>query len=253
MLIQLLQRCPTMQLIKSKLEIQDWTLVHILLNPVLFEASRAGTFSPLNCETGWEIPCKCDQFSARVEKWTCTWCCETYACIIRCSNDVRHSSIPVSNGLRKSVSFFKIILCADQIETSTSPPPRANPGHLTIFCARGVGNLTDKAFPGVGNLTLPGWGGENWTGSVRFPIFFSGAEVANSYKHVFGRDGRVWRKRWGRDIAFVSDWLTKKGLQKWECLNINDFCRLYIKDVYFLYNESRCGSVPRLCLQRFLE
>ena len=52
-------------------------------------------------------------------------------------------------------------LCADQIETSTSPPPRANPGYLTIFCARGVGNLTDKAFPGVGNLTLPGWGGEN--------------------------------------------------------------------------------------------
>ena len=39
------------------------------------------------------------------------------------------------------------------------PPPRANPGHLTIFFARGVGNLTDKAFPGVGNLTLPGWRG----------------------------------------------------------------------------------------------
>ena len=33
---------------------------------------------------------------------------------------------------------------------------------------------------------------------------FSGAEVANSYKHMFK----------GRDIAFVSDWLTKKGLQK---------------------------------------
>ena len=41
------------------------------------------------------------------------------------------------------------------------PPPRANPGHLTIFCARRVGNLTGKAFPGVGNFTLPGWGGEN--------------------------------------------------------------------------------------------
>ena len=39
-------------------------------------------------------------------------------------------------------------------------PPRANPGHLTIFCARGVGNLTGKAFPGVGNLTFA-WGGEN--------------------------------------------------------------------------------------------
>ena len=144
------------------------------------------------------------------------------------------------------------LLCADQIETSTSPPPppRANPGHLTIFCARGVGNLTDKAFPGVGNLTLPGWGGENWTGSVRFQIFFfSGAEVANSYKHVSGRDGRVWRKRYS-----ICERLTyKKRSQKWECLNINDFCRLYIKDVDFLYNESRCGFVPRLCLQRFLE
>ena len=53
----------------------------------------------------------------------------------------------------------------------------------------------------------------------------------------------------GRDIAFVSDWITQKGLQK--CLNINDFCRLYINDVDFLYNESRCGFVPRLCLQRF--
>ena len=30
-------------------------------------------------------------------------------------------------------------------------PPRANPGHLTIFCPRGVGNLT---------FALP-WGGEN--------------------------------------------------------------------------------------------
>ena len=40
-------------------------------------------------------------------------------------------------------------LCTDQIETSTSPPPRANLGHLTISCARGVGNLT---------FTWVGWG-----------------------------------------------------------------------------------------------
>ena len=39
-------------------------------------------------------------------------------------------------------------------------PPRANPGHLNVFFARGVGNLIWKAIPGVGNLTLPGWGGE---------------------------------------------------------------------------------------------
>ena len=38
-----------------------------------------------------------------------------------------------------------------------------------------------------------------------------------------------------------------------ECLNINDFYRLYINDLDFLYNESSCGFVPRLCLQRFLE
>ena len=74
------------------------------------------------------------------------------------------------------------------IKSKLQHPPRANPGHLTIFCARGVGNLT-----------LPGWGGENWTGSVRFQIAFWGAaEDANSYKHVF---------------AFVTD-LWAIGLQK---------------------------------------
>ena len=46
-----------------------------------------------------------------------------------------------------------------------------------------------------GSRPLPAWGGENRTGNVRFQFFFSGAEVANSYKHVFRQDGRVWRKR----------------------------------------------------------
>ena len=40
-------------------------------------------------------------------------------------------------------------LCADQFETSTSPPPRAHPGHLTVHRARGGGNL---------NVALKGWG-----------------------------------------------------------------------------------------------
>ena len=39
-------------------------------------------------------------------------------------------------------------LCADQFETSTSPP-RADPGHLTVHRARGGGNL---------NVALEGWG-----------------------------------------------------------------------------------------------
>ena len=59
-------------------------------------------------------------------------------------------------------------------------------------------------------------------------MFLSGVEVANSNRHVFGRDGRVK----GRDRTFVNDWLTKKDLQKLflkaciksrECLNMNDF------------------------------
>ena len=51
-------------------------------------------------------------------------------------------------------------LCADQIATSTSPPP-GKPRAFDYFLCPGVGNLTGKAFPGVGNLTLSGWGGEN--------------------------------------------------------------------------------------------
>jgi len=31
---------------------------------------------------------------------------------------------------------------------------RVNPGHLSIFSSRGVGNLGGKAFPGVGNMTF---------------------------------------------------------------------------------------------------
>ena len=71
------------------------------------------------------------------------------------------------------------------------PPPRANPGHLTIFCARGVGNLTGKSFPGVGNLTFAwvGWGKLNRKCQVSNGFFF-GRRVANSYEHV-----RVWT-RW---------------------------------------------------------
>ena len=36
---------------------------------------------------------------------------------------------------------YTVQLCAGQFETSTSPPPRAYPGHLTVHRARGGGNL----------------------------------------------------------------------------------------------------------------
>lgn len=73
---------------------------------------------------------------------------------------------------------------------STSPTARANPGHLNliIFSVRGVGNLTGMP-SGVGNLTFArvGWGKLNWKYQVSTDLFFfSGAEVASSYKHVFG-------------------------------------------------------------------
>ena len=35
-----------------------------------------------------------------------------------------------------------------------NPPTRPNPVHLTIFCARGVGNFICKAFPGDGEFDL---------------------------------------------------------------------------------------------------
>ena len=58
--------------------------------------------------------------------------------------------------------MFITSLCADLIETSINlPPPKPNFGHLTPFCARGVGNLTGKAFPGWEIYPLSGWGGEN--------------------------------------------------------------------------------------------
>ena len=124
-------------------------------------------------------------------------------------------------------------LCADQIETSTSPP-RANPGHLTIFCAREWGIWRVRPSRGWGIWPCLGGVGNIWTGSVRFQIAFfgGGAEVANSYKRVFGRDGRVQRKRYS---------ITKKAYKKKVFKSESD--SMYINDVDFWYNESSCGFV----------
>ena len=91
-------------------------------------------------------------------------------------------------------------------------PPRANPGHLTIFCARGVGNLTGKAFPGVGNLTFAwvGWGKLNRKCQVSNGFFFWAPKSLTAINTCLDE----MEEFKGRDIAFVSDWLTNKGLQK---------------------------------------
>ena len=49
----------------------------------------------------------------------------------------------------KNLKFGLVDLCADQFETSTSPPPGAYPGHLTVHRAQGGGNL---------NVALEVWG-----------------------------------------------------------------------------------------------
>ena len=59
-----------------------------------------------------------------------------------------------------------------------SPPPRA----FDYFLCPGSGEF-DLYLGGVGKIE-PEVSGFKW-------FSFSGAEVANSYKHVFGRDGRV--------------------------------------------------------------
>ena len=50
--------------------------------------------------------------------------------------------------LAPKIGVTRGALCVDQFETSTSPP-RAYPGHLTVHRARGGGNL---------NVALEGWG-----------------------------------------------------------------------------------------------
>ena len=72
--------------------------------------------------------------------------------------------------LRSNFSYSIFLHFRVEYDSLTHLPkfqPRANPGHLTIFCARGVGNLTGKAFPRVGNLTFAwvGWG------KLRFNVF----------------------------------------------------------------------------------
>ena len=59
---------------------------------------------------------------------------------------------------------------------------------------------------------LPAWGGENWTGSVRFQMifFFRAPKSVTATKQAFGRDGRVQRKR----CSICERLAHKKGHQK---------------------------------------
>ena len=101
------------------------------------------------------------------------------------------------------------------------PPPRANPGHLTTSCARGVGNLT---------FTWVGWGKLNQKCQASSDFLFRAPKSLIAINACLDE----MEEFKGRDRTFVSDWLTKKGLQKLrsafktcmksrECLNIDNF------------------------------
>ena len=81
------------------------------------------------------------------------------------------------------------------------PTSRANPGHLTISYAQGVGNLT---------FTSVGWGKLNQKCQASRDFLF------RAPKSLIAIDKRLdeMEEFKGRDRIFVSDWLTKKGLQK---------------------------------------
>ena len=81
------------------------------------------------------------------------------------------------------------------------PPPWENPGHLTISCARGVGNLT---------FTWVGWGKLNQNCQASSDFLF---RVPKSLIAITTCLDEMEEFK-GRDRTFVSDWLTKKGLQK---------------------------------------
>ena len=81
------------------------------------------------------------------------------------------------------------------------PLPRANPGHLTTSCARGVGNLT---------FTSVGWGKLNQKCQASSGFLFRAPKSLIAINTCLDE----MEEFKGRDRTFVSDWLTKKGLQK---------------------------------------
>ena len=81
------------------------------------------------------------------------------------------------------------------------PPPRANPGHLTTSCSRGVGNLI---------FTSVGWGKLNQKCQASSRFLFRAPKSLKAINTCLDE----MEEFKGRDRTFVSDWLTKKGLQK---------------------------------------
>ena len=79
--------------------------------------------------------------------------------------------------------------------------PRENPGHLTISCGRGVGNLT---------FTWVGWGKLKQKCQSSSEFLFRAPKSLIAINTCLDE----MEEFKGRDRIFVSDSLSRKGLQK---------------------------------------
>ena len=82
----------------------------------------------------------------------------------------------------RHVEFAIIVQIMCRSNRNLNIPPPGKPRAFDYFLCPGSGEF-DLYLGGVGKIE-PEVSGFKW-------FSFSGAEVANSYKHVFGRDGRV--------------------------------------------------------------
>ena len=97
--------------------------------------------------------------------------------------------------------IFRIFMRGSNRNFNIPPPLRANPGHLTTSCARGVGNLT---------FTWVGSGKFNQKCQASSDFLFRAPKSLIAINTCLDE----MEEFKGRDRTFVSDWLTKKGLQK---------------------------------------
>ena len=124
----------------------------------------------------------------------------TYLLIVRDINSISRFRVLV-NYLTPCRNFFPRCYAPIKSKLQHPHPPRANPGHLTTSCARGVGSLI---------FTWVEWRKLNQKCQASSDFLFRAPKSLIAINTCLD-DMEEFK---GRDRTFVSDWLTKKGLQK---------------------------------------
>ena len=156
--------------------------------------------------------------------------------------------------LRQELSNFHCIKCRvllgsyapikSKLQHPPSPPPPGQTPFIWLFsvpgewgiwrvrpsqgwgiwpCLGGVGKIEPEV-SGFKSLFFWGGGGGGEGAPKSLTAIFTCLDEMEEFK--------------GRELIFFERLAYKKGVQKWECLNVNYFYRLYINDVHFLYNEA---------------